>query len=489
MLITSFKNTYSRSKLYFGLIAAAALFAGLFLSYVQPGKIDTDGGIFSAVAFKDTHGGKLYADTWENKPPGIFYLIELFYFLIPSPVYALFVMSLLFMTGLGAMLFYLFYRYFESFILALLFTGIAVFFIVHPGNIHDGLYTEIYGTCFLIGSLCFHEYYRKNKTGLSLAFSGIFLGLAPWFKEPFILICLPVLIWFALFIRDWKSILKLLAFALAPALLFFAVLAATGSFQPFIETILYNFGYTTGQAKSSSAEKLDDYYRNLFQPIFGISCLALILLFKNLNDPKTRKDALAILFIFISSASFVFLSPYNFGHYYFASFVLYFVFIAKQYDLLRSTGQSFFIAFFIGVIYYVFHLSEVHRPRFTFRIVPYTPDRIAERLINEKDATLFVDYVNAGRYYALTGKVHPAFLPVGLPIHFNKSEKGKQNLERIWKELSGKKPDYLITTHSTSYFSWHLPESKFYEDNYQRIDSIFPPDEYGIYLWKKKQQP
>ena len=99
---------------------------------------------------------------------------------------------------------------------------------------------------------------------------------------------------------------------------------------------------------------------------------------------------------------------------------------------------------------------------------------------------MFVDYVVKGDYYIKSELIYPSFLPVALPIHFGENTSGLENRERIWQELSKNPPDFLITTYTTSYFSWFLPDSKFYENNYFKIDSIQPENDNVLYLWKHK---
>ncbi len=458
--------------------------AGLFLTFIQPGTIDTDGGIFSAIAFKDMHGGRLYMDTWENKPPAIFYLIEFFYLIIPNPVYALFVMALMALCGTAAILFALAYKYISSLWTALLFIGISVIFIIYSNNIGDGLYTEIYGTLCLVSSLLCLEHFRQHPKNIYLILSALLLGLAPWFKEPFILLCLPLYIFYLYCLKAFKSVMLLSFIALTPSVFFLVLLGLENSIAAFIDAFLYNFKYSSHQESNNIQVKLDDYYKNLIKPILGLSVFLVYIAFKNIENKKTRAESLLFISILIASTLLVFLAPYNLGHYYHASFVVFFVVLAKQYALYKSGQNAVFLPFMLLLVYYVYQLSEY--TTFTYQIKPFKADRITERLLQDKDATLFVDYVNAGRYYIYAGKKHHAFVPVALPVHFNDSEHGKQNRTRIWRELSIKPADYLITTYTTAYFSWHLPDSKFYEKNYEKLDSAFPEKDYVLYLWKLK---
>jgi hypothetical protein len=487
LLITSLKSTYSRPKLYFGLAASLVLATGLFLTYIQPGTLYTDGSIFSAVALKDINGGSLYNDAWENKPPGIIYLIELSLLIVPDHVYAIFMLGLAVMGFLSMGLLFLFYTYLRSLAISLLCICLTLYFTVYQNNIGDGLCTETYGTFCLVASLACFEHFMSRSKRLFLILTGLFLGSSFWFKEPFILICIPFFLYYTIKLKNRKEILWMTLYAAIPSFLILLLLSIENSLVSFFDTFLYNFQYSSHQESNDYSVKFKDYYKNLLLPVWGLGLFLLFLTYKNITDKRTRIESLAVLFILLSSTLFVFLAPYNLGHYYFPSFVLLFVVFAKQYNIFITANRTMNPTLVIILIFHIYSIDKANDPKFTFKITPYKPDKITERLIKDKDAVLFVDYVNAGSYYIKAGKIHPAFLPVALPVHFDDSEKGKKNRARIWKELSEKHPQYLITTYTTSYFSWHLPETDFYIKNYEKIDSVFPVNENVIYLWQHKK--
>jgi hypothetical protein len=489
LLITSLKSTYSRPKLYFGFAASLILATGFYLTFIQPGTLYTDGSIFSAVALKDLNGGRLYIDTWENKPPGIIYLIELFMLIIRDDVYAVFILGFVTMCLLAMCILFLVYTYLRSLALSLMLVCITLYFTVYQNNIGDGLCTEIYGTFCLIASLACLEHFMSKRKRLLLIMCGLLLGAAPWFKEPFVLTCIALFIYFAIRLKSRKDIAALLAFCIIPSLVSMGLLAAEGSLNAFLDTFLYNFKYSSHQETNEPSIKLHDYYRNLILPVLGLSLLFIYLTFRNAGNRTSRVESIASFAVFISSTLFVFLAPYNLGHYYFPSFVLLFIALAQQYAIFIRSNPSLAPVLAILLFYYIYSIDKEYDPKFTFRIKAYVPDNITERLLNDREAILFVEYVNAGGYFIKTGKIHPAFLPVALPVHFDDTENGKKNRARIWKMLSETHPKYLITTYTTSYFSWHLPDGDFYKNNYEKLDSVFPKNDNVIYLWRHKQVP
>ncbi|MBL7836573.1 MAG: glycosyltransferase family 39 protein, partial [Bacteroidetes bacterium] len=171
------------------------LSSGLVLSFIQPGTIITDGGIFSSIAYKDLNGGTLYVDAWENKPPGIFYLIELFMLVIPEPVYAVFILSVLALVGLSLLVYTFIFNSTNSLSASLSLGTIGSAIILFKPNCGDGLYTEIYGTLSLVGAMIL--IHKLNLTGKTkyLNYSLILIGLSIWFKEPFVLISIPIILY------------------------------------------------------------------------------------------------------------------------------------------------------------------------------------------------------------------------------------------------------------------------------------------------------
>ena len=485
----SFIKTNTGSKdptgFYFGLGAILVITTGLFLQLIQPGTIDTDGGIFSAVAWKDMHGGTLYKDTWENKPPGIFYLMELFLFLIPNHVYALFTMSLLAFWCIGIVLFNLFYKYFDSSLLTtVLFTSIAIFFTLNRNNVSDGLITEIYGTLCIISSLYFFERYLDKKRNILLIISGIAIGLSVWFKEPFALIALPLALYYFVQLKQARLIFTFVIYGLIPSAFFIILLSLSGSLLPFFKVIEYNFGYASADDSVPGSVKIRDYYDWLLKPLSAISILSALLLLKLVSSRKTFALAVLIFAVFVGSTGFVLLTPYNFGHYYFSSFVLLFVVVAKLYEMFRTQQkQSYSLLVILVCLFSIYKIDEELHPEFSFSIKPFKPDHMAQKVIQDKGKSLLVDFEDKACYYVICGRVHPFYVPVGLPVHFNETDYGRRNRRTYEKALMSNLPDYVITATIPSYLYCHINHNGLYEKEYEKIDSI---DNNRLFLLRRK---
>jgi hypothetical protein len=473
--------------LYFGLAAGAFIGIGLFLTYIQPGYLTTDGGIFSAIALKDYNNGTLYVNAWENKPPALFYLLELFFLFIPNKIYAVFILGFVAFMVISIGLTYLIFKRLESLIATLVFTFIALYFTVFKNNIGDGLFTEIYGTACVIIGLVLIDLYLQYKKLVLLFGSAILIGLSFWFKETFILFVVPIFIfYYNQFKANGKILLTVFALTI-PSLFFIGLLAIQGELYGFIDLIRYNLKYISSENPISIKVKLNDLNTNLLYHIRYLIFLVLYMIYKVYQQKEGRKSLLYILGLFLASFVLVYLSPYNFGHYYFSCFVFVFLCISMVYKLYsEKINKQFKWLFIILCLIIMYNMDQALHPKFTYKIEPYKADRISQYLSEKKDKTLFVDYVVRSDYYIKSGLIYPTYLPVALPVHFGEDAMGIQNRAKIWQNLSNNKPDYLITTYTTSYFSWFLPETGFYNENFTKIDSLQAQNDDIIYLWALK---
>lgn len=466
----------------------SALFGiGLFWSFCNPGDVHTDGGIFSAVAFKCLHGGQLYVDAWENKPPGIFLINELFLLLIPNPVYALFTLSTLAMATLSICVFRIGYMGLRSLLAALLFLLASVPLIVYKNNVGDGLYTEVFGTCFIMISLVLYMKNRQIPDNRTLITGLVFAGSAPWLKEPFALISFAILTLYLVQFKSQLSLLKKTLFFLSPSVAMLTYLILSGSLMAFIETLKYNFSFTNDPNSEPMTEKLMQIWSLLIRPGLAIFILNVFVTALNLKDRKRRKESLIIMMILAAAIGFVMIFPHSFGHYYLPVFAILPISFAMQTGIAEENALSVKWPFVIAALFTMNNIDNSNSLGLNFKPQPYTEDKFVRRLKSDPKATLFVDYTEKSGYYIKAGKIHPAFMPVGISGHFEKPGYRENNLKKMWEALSTQKPDYLITTYTTAAFSWSLPDTRFYEHNYHKIDSITTEIHQPLYLWKRNQ--
>lgn len=430
------------------------------------------------------HGGTLYENAWENKPPGVFYLMRLFLLIIPDPVYALFMMSLLVYLSSGVVLFLIINQHLPSLLFSIPFTLPGLYFIHYGNTIGDGLYTESQGTlCLLLAWLLLFR--GKEKKWLQLA--GVLMaGCSFWFKEPFIVPAIFILFKFLAARSGVKNIVMYIAVFAIPSILFILMLLLQGSLDGFFSMLLYNFRYTGSEDKIPFSVKLESIHQHLLAPLSGLSILFLYLIYNTLTNPKSRSESVWNFSVLVATLAPSFLSPYDFGHYYIPFYAFYFVVFAEYYGLYFKTNASGLKWLIILLsIYASYKLDQSGKVKWNPELIPYKEDPISSILKNKKDATLFIDIVERGEYYVKTGLLYPTFVPVPLPVHFNDSEAGLKNRKRIWKELSTNMPDYLITGRGFSYYYWFLPESDFFTRNYHVTDSVEKDGSEMLYLWSK----
>jgi hypothetical protein len=475
-------STKSKQHFYFGLIASITIAFGLFLNAVQPGMILTDGGIFSSIAFKMINHGILYIDAWENKPPGIFYLMIIFFSLIPSKVYAIYVMSGFFFLATSYLIYNIVYGVFQSLFKSVLFSAIALIFTIYPNNIGDGLYTEIYGTFFILLSIHLWDIFKNKRDNKYAILSALSLGFSFWFKEPFIIICIPIMLYYLWDLKDRKIIYNILISFVLPSIILISILLLTGSLIGFIDMIVYNFTYLGSDEAVPMNVKLSDLYKNFIDNLKIIFIVYFLLLISKSEDPKIRWNKLFWLIILISSSVFFLMSPYNFGHYYYTFFTLFFIVFIKTYQI--SIIQMPFIKLITIPIFLwtIFQLNQTHGLNLSFQLKPYQEDVISRRLKATSGKSLFVDCVEEGGYYIKGNILYNTFVPVGLPVHFSNQKKGVENRKKLWNELYTNPPDYIIRFQNTSYYYWHLPHNGFYEKEYKVIDSSINNYQQKIYL-------
>jgi 4-amino-4-deoxy-L-arabinose transferase-like glycosyltransferase len=479
-------STNPQNQYYYGLIATLVIALGLFLNNIQPGFILTDGGIFSAIAYKLISGGTLYIDAWENKPPGIFYLIAVFYFVIPSKVYALYLMSGLFIIATSLVLYAITFNVFQSALKSSLFIALALQFIIYPNNIGDGLYTEIYGTFCILLSIYFWDIYNQKNQNKFAYLSWFTLGFSCWFKEPFFIVCIPLLIFYLRELENKGVIKYLLLSFFVPSFLILIILFINNSLQGFIEMLVYNFTYLESGEKISFDVKIRDLYNNLIVKNAIISITFLLLILRKVNSKNQFISKIIWISVLLLSLVFVFLSPYNFGHYYIVFFTLFFVVFIKIYEI----GQQDFpiINLLITPILFIslYQLNKTNPLNLKFEFNLYKEDNITKHLKNANATSLFVDCVEEGGYYIKGNVLYKTSFPVALPVHFKDHFKGIHNRNKIWKDLSTQKPQFIIKNHTTSFFYWHLPHNGFYEKEYNVVDSSLNQLNQKIYLLRNK---
>ncbi len=489
MQIQSFINIKQNTKadFFFGLIVINILTLGFLFGFLSPGDIDTDGGIFSAVAFKEINGGTLYQDAWENKPPGIIYLMEFFFRLIPDKVYALYGLAIFGALGISNGLFFVTFKFSQSLLFSSLTLALFILFTFNNNTIGDVLYTEIYGSIFIVWGLYAARLF-ETTTKVKFAHLAAFIaGFSFWFKEPFVLLALPILIQLSFKLKRINLIIKTLGYFSIPSFLFCLILWLNNSFGGFMKMIKYNFIYSDAEAHVTNAEQLSTLWINILNPLFIPSIIIIINTFRCWKKKELQLPVFSCLLLLLGAVAFILISPYNFNHYYIPFIVVFFYCFSALFQYEKSVYNGSPIFIYILVFYSIYKMDNENEHPFKLSISTYKEDNITKTLTQAKGKTLFIDLVDASGYYIKGDKLYPTFMPVPIAAHFTESKEGLINRKRIFEELNGHKPDFLITTESSSYMYWHVPDPLLYYGNYEKIDSTMAKYGKNVILWKLKQ--
>lgn len=489
MQIRSFINIQNNPKadFIFGLLAVNCLAAGYIFGFLKPGDIDTDGGIFAAVAMKDLSGGTLYLDAWENKPPGIFLLNELFLTLIPHKVYALFSLAVFNMLLTVNAFYFLLSRCIPSLTLRLLFSAAFILFTINNIYMGDGLYTEIPGTALMIWSLYAFSTAHESKHNNLYYYSLILAGTSFWFKEPFIFLALPVLIVLMRKSSPFRQKgLYLLAFA-APSLLFMLILVFKGSLAYYVHTLQYNFGMSSIDNRWIGWLQLEKIFNEILLPLALLTLFSAWLFYKSFTVRGERSLLILMALVTIGSLLFVIISPHDFNHYYLPLIGMVFSACVVSAGIYKKVFKQSLMAMSILLLVFIYRRDQSGISAFTLYPATYKPDKIALHLQKNPGKTLFIDLVDASEYYVKGGMLYPTFLPVPIAAHFGDNEAGLKNRKRIFETLANHKPDFLITTETASYMYWHSPDPLLYYGNYEKTDSLDARYGKKVILWKLKQ--
>lgn len=490
MQIQSFINISSRSKpdFIFGLIAISVLTQGCLFGYLELGDIDTDGGIFAAVAMKDISGGKLYQTAWENKPPGVIYLLELLFTIVPNKIVAMYTLAIVGLLGLVIGMYSLVYYLSKSLINSILFIALFAMFTVNDRTIGYAMYTEIFGAVFIVWSLYLLFVFNESQKLKDIYLSSFLLGFAFWFKEPFLIITLPIYLYIFLIIKSPKTIVNVLISAVLPTFFFFFLLLINGSLIDFIEMIRYNFDFTESiEGSVTKKAQLEHIWYHILTPLNFMFLGSLFNIIRGINNKSDRPNVLLNIGLLIAAIAFAIISPHIFNHYYIPFIILFFV----SFIMLFKQGQTIYpnSNFLIGIVlfYTIYNLSSTENLNFKLNVSSYKPDKVSQILLKDKNATLFIDLVDASGYYVKGDKLFPTYLPVPVAAHFGDGKNGLINRNRIYQELRANKPKYLITEQSSSYMYWHIPDKNLYYGNYEKIDSVKAKYGKNVILWKLKQ--
>jgi len=246
------------------------------------GGMSTDSGVFAYCGQQILHGGLLYRDCWDNKPPAIYYLNALAVTIGGNNPGSLWFFQAVWIVLTGLAFYFVLQAIWKSW-LVVFTTFVFMATVLYPAYYQGGNLTETYvllPVILLIG--VFYKYLLTGKKILLVSI-GVLAALACLLKPTYLAVSLAVIItvlYLDLCQRRFRFLLAhalILLFSVAlPLLLVASYWAVQGSFRDFWFAIFeHNLLYTqAGFSRQSLALSFQLYFA--LKPMAAITSLAFI---------------------------------------------------------------------------------------------------------------------------------------------------------------------------------------------------------------------
>jgi hypothetical protein len=260
----------------------------LILGFIQRipslfGYLGGDEAIIAYYSLKILNGSILYRDLFDTKPPGLFLIVALIYWIFGNNIIV---------PRLFSMLISCFTSFFLFFIgknIRNTTTGLAaaLLFIIDPLSVKTGIVIHFGSVMifFMVVSVYFYTIADQNEHSSLFFLVGLFIGISALIKQPGILI-LPVILLDLYLKKIWsKETLKSMMWiicgmitAIFPFILYFVF---TNSLDPAVfAIILFNLSFSKGMTPFAKFHHFFYYvfFRNPF--IWIIGCAGLLFVYK-----------------------------------------------------------------------------------------------------------------------------------------------------------------------------------------------------------------
>lgn len=212
--------------------------------------IDWDESTFAVISKSIINGKILYVDSWDTKPPVLFYWMALFIKILGSNIFAVRFSGdvLIFLTSF--FLYKIIDKRYENHYLNIL--GCTFFILLFNFNFAQPTLTELPGLFFLTLSIFIHKYNSKNTFA-----NGFIIGLAIMSRTNLGFLIFAYLI---IYLKDkfkFEKIFYFLTGSSVPFLLFGAYFFYKNAFINFLSGVFIEITY------SSSTNKIEDFYNDV----------------------------------------------------------------------------------------------------------------------------------------------------------------------------------------------------------------------------------
>ena len=267
---------------------------------LQEKTLSSDSSLFAEVARVDLNGGTLYLDRWDNKPPVVFWYLEVFFRLLGASVQTVTVAIVAHDLVLGAMIGLLAYALTRSRLAGLCALLIGLVYSIIIQKVETTVLMSALGVC----AMTLRIVARGRLVPLLLA--GAIFALGVLAKQPLV-VELPVFLLFAAYYAPGHrraAIAGVIAGILGAALAFCLWLVTQGNADAFFRHVVFDtFSYvftTDGKWHGSSfGDRFDETWQR-FLPILPFVLLAIGVL---LARARSRKLAIVLSWLILTAAA------------------------------------------------------------------------------------------------------------------------------------------------------------------------------------------
>lgn len=454
-----------------------------------------DAGAFAGMATHMADGKVLYKDIFDNKAPGIFFLIQFFNQLTGNSPWSLHIMHLLHLMAACCCIVWLWNRSgLKAWWMALLLLPWLLLRFTHWPYYFASGYTEEYALYYLIFSVwLITESDLNRQRWVYLIPAGITLGFCMLLRETMLFSAGAVFIWaFLSSERRWATLLQLWAGIAVPFVLFGLYLHQHSAWSHYTEYLQFATGYSgdSGWIQRFTS-RITTFHKEWISADSRVIWLALAsLLVCTDREFMVQTRFLPILFplLTISLAVPLGMGPQAFGHYYlpllFGCLLCCITFIIWSFEKLYWLSHVLSIHRFTNVfipaagLWLTFPDQKAAFNHFLYARFPAGSEE-AERLAVRKKCrdfnTIYTDVQDAGRIYHYTQKTSASYHPSPYYVYYQAETAGdfaSVMCERLRKSFFIQKPDCFITSQNPGYGTSYCGMKDSIDAGYTLIDSM-----------------
>ncbi len=451
--------------------------------------LDRDEGTYAYMAQHIYHNELPYKDTFDQKPPFIYYIYKTAFDFFGISVYAIRTFTTLCVI-VTMILVFIFMRHISGRWLSLL---AALIYMVYQNNYMMGgetANTEVFLQIPLILSLLFLTDIEKKYAHVNFFISGIFIGIAVYIKTMVLFVFVAPVIYLIFYYKNKKDLISYAAWYTAGfltiTLLVLIWCVKNGILNYFIDcNIMYNLFYIGAKATGTNNDELFAVLRLIINSNALLLMAFLWSAYKLFKAPKDRVNFL-ICFSVITMYIGIRILKDTYAHYYMVfipalailaaiMFRDFYTMITKKtnYKAALTVLAVFFIANIFFFINYL-KLIEFYKSGVYTKEMFYESSAVAEIINRGKTdkTTLFV-WPNEPEIYFLTGIKAPSRFVYAYAFGYY-----QHDMETFGAKMADNPPDFFVLTRQEKEEAFSQLFRSFYDKQIETKDII---------LYKKKK--